>query len=101
MAPVCAEPAALCLKYRCAKPGHKASSYVFWKLTVLQSKPREYRRLEGMEREEARRRCLAMREAEENGVSGAMQTSLALPATGSRQTSIQTGATGKPRPARA
>src|SRR6266853_1272512 len=32
---------ALCLKFRCAKPLQNASSYVFWKLTVLERGPKE------------------------------------------------------------
>src|SRR2546426_7327375 len=51
---------ALCLKFCCAKPLQNASSYVFWKITVLERKPGEYRQLEGMEMREARRMCFAM-----------------------------------------
>ena len=39
---------ALCLKFCCAKPLQNASSYVFWKITVSERRPGEYRRLEGM-----------------------------------------------------
>ena len=61
---------ALCLKFCCAKPPQHASSYVFWKVAVLERSPKKDRRWEGIEMGEARRMCFAMRESEENGISG-------------------------------
>ena len=61
---------ALCLKFCCAKPLQHASSYVFWKVAVLERSPKKDRRWEGIEMGEARRMCFAMRESEENGISG-------------------------------
>jgi hypothetical protein len=43
---------------------------VFWKVAVLERSPKKDRRWEGIEMGEARRMCFAMRESEENGISG-------------------------------
>jgi hypothetical protein len=50
---------ALCLKFCCAKPLQHASSYVFWKVAVLERSPKKDRRWEGIEMGEARRMCFA------------------------------------------
>src|ERR1700693_6061938 len=89
---------ALCLKFRCAKPLQHASSYVFWKLTVLERRPREYR--DGREwRWEKRAGCvLQCGKPRKRHLRSDTDTPCAA-GTGSRQTSAQTWATGKPRPA--